>query len=59
MQKAIVELEREAAGAIDYQPYYTVMHDFAKTYEPKWGTNTDIIRRVRDDDDGEIARKVE
>ena len=58
LQKTIVEYEKKAAGAIDYQPYYTVMHDFAKTYEPKWGTNIDIIRRVRTDEDREIARKV-
>ena len=57
LQKTIVELERQAAGAIDYQPYYTVMHDFAKTYEPEWGTNTDIIRRVINDDDGKIAER--
>ena len=58
MQKTIVEYEKKAAGATDYLPYYTVMHDFAKTYEPKWGTNTDIIRRVQTDDGGKIARKV-
>jgi hypothetical protein len=57
LQKTIVELEKKAAGAHDYKPYHTLMHDFAKTHEPEWGTNTDIIRRVQNDD-GTIAKKL-
>ena len=56
LQKTIVELERTAADAEDYKPYYTLSQDFTNKHEPAWGSNVDIIRRVQNDD-GSIARK--